>query len=99
MLEKPLDETTIEPAKIESFMLGIRKLTPTEKAVYEAHIARVTSKEIMANLNIKENTLKYHNRNLYGKLGVSSKKELLEIHKHIQSAKIRLEEPDSTTGK
>ena len=99
MLEKPLDEITIEPAKIESFMLGIRKLTPTEKAVYEAHIARVTSKEIMANLNIKENTLKYHNRNLYGKLGVSSKKELLEIHKHIQSAKIRLEEPDSTTGK
>ena len=54
----------------------------------------VLLKESIDNLNIKENTLKYHNRNLYGKLGVSSKKELLEIHKYIQSAKIRLEESD-----
>lgn len=92
MLEKPLGTDAIEPARIENFMLGLNKLTPAERSVYEAHIARVTSKEIMANLNIKENTLKYHNRNLYGKLGVSSKKELLEIHKYIQSAKIRLEE-------
>lgn len=99
MLEKPLDEAAIEPDKIESFILGISKLTPTEKAVYEAHIARVTSKEIMANLNIKENTLKYHNRNLYGKLGVSSKKELIEIHKHIQSAKIKLEESTAVSSK
>lgn len=92
MLTKPLEPDTIDEAKTQAFILGISKLTPTEKAVYDAHIARVTSKEIMANLNIKENTLKYHNRNLYGKLGVSSKKELLEIHKYIQSAKIRLDE-------
>jgi len=32
----------------------------------------------MNTLNIKENTLKYHNKNLYGKLGVSSRKQLLE---------------------
>ena len=92
MLEKPLEAEALDPARIESFIQGLNRLTPTEKAVYEAHIARVTSKEIMLNLNIKENTLKYHNRNIYGKLGVSSKKELLEIHKLIQSAKMKLDQ-------
>ena len=29
--------------------------------------------------HIKENTLKYHNRNIYSKLGVSSRKQLLQI--------------------
>jgi DNA-binding CsgD family transcriptional regulator len=38
----------------------------------------------MAILNIKENTLKFHNKNIYGKLGVSSRKQLLEIHKQIK---------------
>ena len=80
-------ETTLGHEDIELFINGLSSLTPTEKAIYEAHIARVTSKEIMANLNIKESTLKFHNRNLYGKLGVSSRKELLEVYKHIISIK------------
>ena len=73
-------------------MMGLKTLTPSERDIYDAYIARVTTKEIMANMNIKESTLKYHNRNLYGKLGVSSRKELLEIHKHIKSMKTKLEE-------
>jgi DNA-binding CsgD family transcriptional regulator len=73
--------------------MGIQSLTPTEKAIFEAYIARLTTKEIMKNLNIKESTLKYHNRNIYGKLGVSSRKELLEIHKYIKSIKTNLSFP------
>ena len=65
-------------------------MTPAEKAIYEAYIARVTTKEIMANMNIKESTLKYHNRNIYGKLGVSNRNELLELHKYIKSVKSNL---------
>ena len=42
-------------------------------------------------MNIKETTLKYHNRNLYGKLGVSTRKELLELHKQILSVKAKLD--------
>ena len=52
--------------------------------ISENHIARATTKEVLANLNIKENTLKYHNRNIYSKLGVSSRKELLELYKQIR---------------
>lgn len=95
MLENPLEEETISPQRMETFMTGLDRLTPTERLVYDAYTARVTSKEIMANLNIKENTLKYHNRNIYGKLGISSRKELLEMHKHMKSLKAKLEESDS----
>ena len=54
-------------------------LTPTERAIYQFYLAGKTTKEIMAELNIKENTLKYHNKNIYSKLGVSSRKQLVMI--------------------
>ncbi|MBE6758242.1 MAG: hypothetical protein E7552_06840 [Ruminococcaceae bacterium] len=77
----PLTVTPAEPAQLEMFAEGLTRLTPAEHAIYEAHIARITTSEILTTLNIKENTLKYHNKNLYCKLGVSSRKELLEIYK------------------
>ncbi len=89
MLENPIEEI-FTAEQIEIFVLGLEALTPTEKTIYDALVARVTSKEIMVNMNIKETTLKYHNRNIYGKLGVSSRKELLEIHKHIKSIQTTL---------
>lgn len=90
MLENPVGEGAFSPENIEVFVSGLETLTPTEKAIYDAYIARVTTKEIMVNMNIKESTLKYHNRNLYGKLGVSTRKELLEMHKHLKSVKAAL---------
>lgn len=63
------------------YLAGVEKLTPTERIIYDAYIARTTTKEIMEQLNITENTLKFHNKNIYGKLGVSSRKELLEKYK------------------
>ena len=99
MLEKPVVEETVAPEHIEAFMMGLKTLTPTEKAIYDAHVARVTTKEIMANMDIKESTLKYHNRNLYGKLGVSSRKELLEIHKHIKTVQAVLGKVNNDVGK
>ena len=97
MLDKPVEDETIAPERIEIFMMGLKMLTPAENAVYDAHVARATTKEILANLNIKESTLKYHNRNLYGKLGVSSRKELLEVHKYIKSVQAALDVPESTS--
>ncbi len=89
MVESPLSEE-IAPERMELFMMGLEQLTPTERAVYEAHIARRTSKEILEMMQIKENTLKYHNRNLYGKLGVSSRKELLELQKHLRAVQEKI---------
>jgi len=90
VFENPVQVEAISSERIEIFVKGLKRLTPTEKSICDAYIARVTTKEIMANLNIKESTLKYHNRNLYGKLGVKSRKEILEIHKQIKSIKSKL---------
>ena len=79
------EDVTMSPIRVEQFTEGILELTQTEKVIFDAYIARMSTKEVMALLNIKENTLKFHNKNLYLKLGVSSRKELLEIHKQIQA--------------
>ena len=79
-----IEDGTTE-SRLEKFADGLLELTHTERAIFDAYIARMTTKEIMASLNIKENTLKFHNKNLYQKLGVSSRKELQEIHKQIKA--------------
>lgn len=56
----------------------LQDLTPTEHTIFEYYLAGKTTKEIMAELYITENTLKFHNKNIYGKLGVSSRKQLIE---------------------
>ena len=91
MLDNTQAPETVDTARLEVFVNGIEKLTATEKSIYQAYIARLTTKEILIKLNIKENTLKYHNKNLYGKLGVTSRKELLEIYKQLKAVKTKLD--------
>ncbi len=79
------DDAEAHLIKMKQFADGILDLTQTEKAIFDAYIVRMPTKEVMASLNIKENTLKFHNKNLYQKLGVSSRKELLEIYKQIRA--------------
>ena len=65
--------------KIELFQKGILTLTNTEKMIFDLYLEGDGTKDVLSKMNIKENTLKYHNKNIYGKLGVSSRKQLLEI--------------------
>ena len=81
------DDEQLLRDRIQLFHKGRTILTPTERLIYEAYTLRKSTKEIMAELNIKENTLKFHNKNIYSKLGVSSRKELMELYQHIQSNK------------
>jgi len=77
---------TYSREQIDQYLAGLEELTRTERVIYEAYISGEGTKEIMNGLNIKENTLKYHNKNLYGKLGVSSRKQLTAISKFLDSA-------------
>ena len=77
--ETPESSKNPDSELLENFMLGKKELTPTEKMIYNFYLEGKTTKEIMEHLNIKENTLKYHNKNIYSKLGVSSRKQLVEI--------------------
>ena len=62
------------------------KLTPTERAIYDCYLAGKSTKEVLSELSIMENTLKFHNKNLYSKLGVTSRKQLIEYAKVILSS-------------
>lgn len=59
------------------FICNLSTLTPTEHRVYELYLAGKNAKQITEILDISENTLKYHNKNIYSKLGISSRKQLL----------------------
>ena len=56
----------------------ISDLTATERAIYNCYLDGKSTKDIMKELNITENTLKFHNKNLYSKVGVTSRKQILE---------------------
>ena len=74
----------VDCEKTQAFTSGLPTLTVTEQKVYALHLQKKTTAEILEILHIKENTLKYHNKNIYSKLGVSSKKELVAIAKVIE---------------
>ena len=74
----------VDDDSIAMFLEGVLRLTPTETTVYNHYLEGRSTKEIMALMNITENTLKYHNKNIYSKLGVSSRKQLLIIARSLE---------------
>jgi len=93
--EKALEEYTLAQSEIqhlsnehkkeivledyEFFLCNLSTLSPAEYKIYELYLSGKTAKEIVDILGIKENTLKYHNKNIYSKLGISSRKQLLRF--------------------
>lgn len=62
----------------EEFLARLATLTKTERKIFDLYIEGKKSAEILEILNIKENTLKYHNKNIYSKMEISKRKDLLE---------------------
>lgn len=60
------------------FTQCLRTLTPKERAIFDLYMEGKSAKEIQEIAEINLNTLKYHNKNIYSKLGVTSRKQLLE---------------------
>lgn len=73
------------PASQTLFVQGMEELTPTERIIFDCYIAGRTTQEILEQLNIKENTLKFHNKNIYSKLGVSSRKQLRQTYRQLDA--------------
>ncbi len=69
----------IDPYEYENFKAGLQTLTEKEREVFELYLSGKTAKEIAPLLHIQESTLKYHNHNMLGKLGVSSRKQMLRF--------------------
>ena len=77
---EPIEDPAVL-AQAELFLEGLTKLTAKERALYDCYTQGMSTPQILETLAIKENTLKYHNKNLYGKLGVSSRKQLQQLHR------------------
>ena len=69
-IKEPIDE-------YERFKEGLPLLTITERKIYDLYVSGKSTQETAEVVGIKENTLKFHNKNIYQKLGVSSRKQLL----------------------
>ena len=67
----------VDPEDYEQFLVGIKSLTPMEQTVFAYYLDGKSVKEIIELAGVKESTIRFHNRNLYSKLGVKSLKQLL----------------------
>ena len=78
------DMPPIDEDSYNMFVNNLSQLTAKERAIFDLYLAGLVPKEVTAKLGITENTIKYHNKNIYGKLGVKSRKELLQCIKYMQ---------------
>ncbi|MPN16433.1 hypothetical protein SDC9_163773 [bioreactor metagenome] len=67
----------IDPDAYALFLTGISRLTKTQREIFSLYLDGKKGKEIIELRSFSINALKYHNKEIYGKLGVSSLKELL----------------------
>ena len=60
-------------AQILSEHIGKEELTPTEANILRMIVGGMSNKEIALALDVSENTVKSHNQNIFGKIGVSDR--------------------------
>lgn len=104
MMVKNTDEDAPPAAEVvqdisELFIRGFETLTAREMELFYAYVVGDATKDIMQTMDISENTLKYHSRNLYGKLGVTSRKQMVAVYKRLRASGVAIGEADHATGK
>lgn len=67
----------VDPYDYEQFLMGVKTLTSMERTVFDYYLDGKSVKQIVTLAGIKESTVRFHNRNIYSKLGVNSLKQLL----------------------
>jgi len=81
----------IDPEDYQVFLAGIHSLTPTERKIFDYYLDGLSVKDIISVASIKESTVRYHNQNIYSKLGVNSLKQMLRY-----ASLMRQQEPTSS---
>lgn len=83
-IEKKLE--SVDPDSYQMFIDNLTTLTPKEEDIFNLYVQGCSTKDIISQLGITENTLKYHNKNIYSKLGVKTCKELLQYIELMRNA-------------
>ena len=60
------------PADFGQFLENLKTLTETEQAVFTLYMKDMSAQSIANEMFVSINTIRYHNKNIYKKLGVSS---------------------------
>lgn len=84
----PTDSQGFTDEQYRYFVAQLPTLTPTERMVFDLYAEGKCSKDILVIMNFKENTLKFHNRNIYGKLGISNRKQLKALAATLDSQSV-----------
>ena len=83
-IEKKLE--SVDPDSYQMFIDNLATLTPKEEDIFNLYVQGCSTKAIISQHGITENTLKYHNKNIYSKLGVKTRKELLQYIELMRNA-------------
>lgn len=83
-LAGPAKDPVESSALFNAFVNNIKTLSPAERAVFNLYMEGYTAQEIAKILCLSINTIKTHNKRIYTKLNVSSRKELLVYVKMMQ---------------
>lgn len=67
----------IDTYDYKQFLIGVKALTPMEHTIFNYYLEGKSVKDIIVLADIKESTVRFHNRNIYSKLSVKSLKQLL----------------------
>lgn len=67
----------VDPYDYDNFKNGLHSLTAKEREVFDLYLQGKTVKEIISIMGLQESTVRFHNKNIYAKLGVHSLKQLL----------------------
>ncbi|MBQ2752460.1 MAG: hypothetical protein IJF25_07790, partial [Oscillospiraceae bacterium] len=69
----------IDPDDFQHFKEGLGTLTKMERVIFDYYLDGKSAQDILELTGIKHGTLKFHNHNIIGKLGVSSRKQMLRF--------------------
>ncbi len=61
------------------FLESLHTLTPREREIFDFYLEGCSTKVVLERTGFSERTLKFHNSNIYSKLGVPSRKKLLQF--------------------
>lgn len=75
----------IDPESYHYFLDRLETLTKAERRVFDLYVQDKKAQEIAELLNLSINTVKFHNGNIYSKLEVGSRKELLAYIRYMRS--------------
>jgi DNA-binding CsgD family transcriptional regulator len=70
-------ENTALAARFDEFRKNLASLSKAERSVFNLYAKNNSAKEIASMLCISLNTIKTHNRHIFAKLGVTSRKEIM----------------------